>query len=89
MGARLEEDKKKQESTGSSSAMRMFQNKDRLGLSELESKLNTTHQNQISELRIHSGNKGDVATVSTCAGDGKLVIWDIKSLASKMNNLKI
>jgi len=87
-GARLEEDKK-QESTGASSAMRMFQNKDRLGQSELESKLNTTHQNQISELRIHSGNKGSVNTISTCAGDGKLVIWDIKSLASKMNNLKI
>merc|ERR1712117_161358 len=87
-GARLEEDKK-QESTGASSAMRMFQNKDRLGQSELESKLNTTHQNQISELRIHSGTKGSVNTISTCAGDGKLVIWDIKSLASKMSNLKI
>merc|ERR1719250_490241 len=80
-GARLEEDKK-QESTGASSAMRMFQ-------SELESKLNTTHQNQISELRIHSGTKGSVSTISTCAGDGKLVIWDIKTLANKMNNLKI
>merc|ERR1719228_2809907 len=87
-GGRLEEDKK-QETTGASSAMRMFQNKDRLGQSELESKLNTTHQNQISELRIHSGNKGNVTTISTCAGDGKLVIWDIKSLASKMNNLRI
>merc|ERR1712183_564698 len=88
LGARLEEDKKR-ETTGTSSAMRMFQNKDRLGQSELESKLNTTHQNQISELRIHSGSKGSVNTISTCAGDGKLVIWDIKSLASKMSNLKI
>jgi len=30
-----------------------------------------------------------VNTISTCAGDGKLVIWDIKSLANKMSNLKI
>merc|ERR1711872_910286 len=87
-GARLEEDKK-QESTGASSVMRMFQNKDRLGQSELESKLNTTHQNQISELRIYNGDKEKVDTISTCAGDGKLVLWDIKSLSSKLSNLKI
>ena len=31
--------------------MKMFQNRDKLGSSEMETKLNTTHQNQISELR--------------------------------------
>ena len=47
LGARLEEDKKK-ESTGASSAMRMFMNKDKLGQDEMETQLNTTHQNQVS-----------------------------------------
>jgi actin related protein 2/3 complex subunit 1A/1B len=89
LGGRLEEDKKQEGGGGASSAMRMFQNKDRLGQSELESKLNTTHQNQISELRIHSGTKGNVQTISTVAGDGKLVLWDINTLASKMKNLVI
>merc|ERR1711874_295555 len=56
---------------------------------KLETRLNTTHQNQISELRIHEGNKDNVTTISTVAGDGKLVIWNIKTLASKMANLKI
>jgi len=88
-GQRLEADKKQEAGGAAASAMRMFQNKDRLGQSELESKLNTTHQNQVSEMRIHSGEKGAVKTISTVAGDGKLVIWDINNLASKMKNLVI
>jgi len=88
-GARLEEDKKQEGGGAAASAMKMFQRADRLGQSELESKLNTTHQNQISEMRIHSGAKGNVKTISTVAGDGKLVIWDIGSLAAKMKNLVI
>ena len=44
---------------------------------------------QISELRIHEGAKGGVSTISTVAGDGKLVIWDIASLASKLANLTL
>ena len=39
---------KKKESTGASSAMRMFMNKDKLGQDEMETQLNTTHQNQVS-----------------------------------------
>jgi len=89
LGNKLETDKKTEGGGGASSAMKMFQNKDRLGQSELVSTLNTTHQNQISELRIHSGAKGDVGTISTVAGDGKLVIWDLNSLANKIKNLKI
>jgi len=88
LGARLEEDKKL-ETTGTISARDIFKNKDKMGISELETRLNTTHQNQISELRIHEGDKDNVSTISTVAGDGKLVLWNIKSLSSKMGNLKI
>ena len=45
-GARLEEDRK-QESSGASTAMRMFKNQDRIGTSELQTLLKTTHQNQV------------------------------------------
>merc|ERR1712111_147404 len=88
LGARLEEDKKQEES-GTMSARTIFGNRDKYGQSDLTTKLNTTHQNQISELRIHNGAKESVSTISTVAGDGKLVIWDIKSLSSKLANLKI
>jgi len=85
-GTRLEADKK-QEATGTSSAMWIFQNKDKLGQSEVVSKLNTTHQNQISELRHFSGDKANAGTLSTVAGDGKLVLWDLAAL--KLKGLKI
>merc|ERR1712126_553596 len=58
-GARLEEDRN-QESSGASTAMRMFKNQDRIGTSELQ---------------IHDGNKDNVNTISSVAGDGKLIIW--------------
>merc|ERR1712119_16586 len=86
LGARLEEDKKL-ETTGTISDRDIFKNKE--GVSELETRLNTTHQNQISELRIHEGDKDNVSTISTVAVDGKLVLWNIKSLSSKMGNMKI
>ena len=87
-GSKLEKNKK-QDSSRTSNAMQMFQNKDRMGQVVMDSMLNTTHQNQISELRIHTGTKGSVDTISTCAGDGKLVIWDTNSVSAKMSNLKI
>lgn len=88
LGSRLE-DEKKQEATGSLSAGNMFRLRDKTGQSELVTKLSTTHQNQISELRIHTGGKENVNTLSTVAGDGKLVVWDIKSLSGKLANLTI
>merc|ERR1712117_592263 len=89
LGTKLEGDRKQETGGAASSAMKIFQNKDKMGLSELETKLMTTHQNQISELRILDGGKDDVNTISSVAGDGKLVIWNIKSLSSKLANLKI
>ena len=49
MGARLEEDKKQERSGGVMSAMKHFQTQDKLGTSDLETKLNTTHQNQVTQ----------------------------------------
>jgi len=67
----------------------MFRDMDKLGQteSELVSKLNTTHQNQICELRMYSGDKATGGTVSTVAGDGKLVLWDLAALKLKGLNI--
>jgi actin related protein 2/3 complex subunit 1A/1B len=86
-GARLEEDKKAASATGAMSARTLFQAKDTLGQSDMVSKLNTTHQNQISEMRHYAGDKATGGTLSTVAGDGKLVLWDLAAL--KMKGLKI
>jgi len=67
--------------------MKMFQKRDELGTSDMSTKLNTTHQNQVSEVRHFSGDKASAATLSTVAGDGKLVLWDLAAL--KMKGLKI
>ena len=88
LGSAMEEDKKK-ESSGNTSARSKFQNMDKLGQNELESKLNYTHQKQISEIRLIEGGKGNVDKFSTCSLDGKIVVWNLKTLAGKMKDLKI
>jgi len=89
-GVKLEEDKKVEPViTGAGGAMRMFRNKDRVGQEVVDSNLNTTHQNQITDIRILGGSKSSAESVSTTAGDGRLCIWDLKSLSEKIANLKV
>lgn len=89
-GGKLEQDKKAT-SGPMSSAMKMFQNRDLLGQSDSGAGtiINTTHENQVNELRIHCGDSGDVISISSCGGDGKLVLWDLKTLAEKIQNLRV
>jgi len=92
VGGKLEEDKKVDtgEQGNTRMAMQMFQNKDRVGRSDIsDTVLDTTHQNQVYEMRIYAGDKSATSMVSTVAGDGKLVVWDLNTLASKLNSLKI
>lgn len=88
-GGRLEEEKKA-ELGPMSNARRMFQNMDVLGQTEAGgTKITTTHENQVNEVRVVSSETGGVRLVSTCGGDGKLVLWNITDIASKMKNLRI
>ncbi len=88
---RLEEDKKAEEGQGAKfSAKALFQTKDRTGQNEVaDTVLNTTHQNQISCIKIMAGDKNRADKVSTTAGDGKLVIWDLRSLEKQIKGLKL
>ena len=90
LGSVMEEEKKKG-SSGKTSAMDKFRNMDKLGKddNEMVSKMNFTHQKQISEIRIKEGEKGSVQKFSTCSHDGKIVVWDLKSLTASMKDLKI
>ena len=83
------EDNEKKEKSGKTSAMDRFKNMDKLGQNELETKLNFTHQKQIEEIRLVKGKKGEVESFSSCSWDGKIVMWELKSLASKIKDLKI
>lgn len=90
-GGKLEEEKKS--GTGPmSNAMKMFQNMDVLGQSQAGAGtlINTIHQNQVNELRVYNGGSGErTGSVSSCGGDGKLVIWDLNTIANKMKHLNI
>jgi hypothetical protein len=48
---------------------------------------NLVYRNQINELRVVAGAGSGV--VSSCAGDGKVVLWKLHTIAQKMANLKI
>jgi len=76
------------ENSASASAMNMFRNKDRVGSELLDNRLTSTHQNQICTMRIVQGSKEEAHSISTTAGDGNLVIWDLNSLAIKFKDLK-
>ncbi|XP_040574709.1 actin-related protein 2/3 complex subunit 1A-A [Lepeophtheirus salmonis] len=77
--SRLEEDKKAETNTVFS-AKALFKQKDRTGQTDaIETILNTTHQKQISCIRIYKGDKSKSEVISTTAGDGMLVLWDVEA----------
>lgn len=80
-------------------ARKMFQNMDDLGMSGgvaagsgSSTDITSIHRNQINELRVvknRSSNNGEVTTMSSCAADGKLVIWDLQNVEQRIKNMKL
>ena len=59
-----------------------------MGVSDTaDTKLNTTHQNQISSIQIQIGDKNGANIVSTVAGDGKLVSWDLRNIEKNYSEI--
>lgn len=50
--------------------------------------ISSTHQNAIVQIAIHSGTKDNVTKFSTIGVDGRLVVWDCKSLEASIAGLK-
>lgn len=87
-GAKLDTSQKKQ--SGGLSAMNIFQSLDKRSTSEAnDTKLDSIHQNAITNICQYVGEKGNIRSFSTSGMDGLLVIWDIAALEKVMQNLKI
>lgn len=84
---------KKKESSGTVSAMAKFRTMDKQAQSADDSGsgtgVHTTHQNAINQVQIYSGTKAGATKFATSGVDGRLVIWDVKSLESSIAGLKI
>nr|SVE75107.1 EOG090X05RK [Daphnia dolichocephala] len=79
----------KKESSGVS-AMKKFQSLDRQARTETnDTSLGTLHQNSITSLCLHTGNKAGATKFSTAGVDGLLAIWDFNNLESAMRGVKI
>eukprot|EP00918_Siedleckia_nematoides_P097777 GHVU01214179.1.p1 GENE.GHVU01214179.1~~GHVU01214179.1.p1 ORF type:complete len:372 (+),score=31.59 GHVU01214179.1:158-1273(+) len=51
--------------------------------------LRFTHQNTITQVALHSGDKSQVAKFSTTGVDGQMCVWDVRSLESSIAGLRI
>ncbi|GFO04333.1 actin-related protein 2/3 complex subunit 1a [Plakobranchus ocellatus] len=72
------------------SAMNRFKNLDKKGTgSDTATELKTQHQNTITQVSIHTGTKGDASKVATSGVDGNVILWDLKSLESSIQGLRI
>ena len=87
LGAKL--DVKQQKSSAGLSAMARFKQLDKTGDGQKESKLDSTHQNAIVELRVTKVEGGKVKQFSSAGVDGKIVLWNTDVLAATIAGLKI
>lgn len=75
---------------GAASAMRKFQSLDRLARADTnDTSLATAHQNAITHIAIHTGDKNNAQKLSTTGVDGQMVVWDMKSLESLIASMKL
>ena len=86
--SRLEE-KETDSSEAKFSARAFFDRRDKIGQSTTDTVLNTTHQNQISCIQIQKGDKTRAEKISTSGGDGKVVVWDLRTLEKQIAGLSL
>lgn len=84
-------DKSQKREVDGFSAMRKFRDMDKRAIVEnnTDTLLDTIHQNAISHMTIHTGTKSAINKFCTSGMDGKMVIWDIKSLENSLSDLRI
>jgi actin related protein 2/3 complex subunit 1A/1B len=82
--------REEKESKGKVSALDKFRNMDSRG-STAEEDLNTAvqsrHQNAIAGIAVFQGDGGRVQKFSTVGMDGKLIIWDMADVAKRGVNV--
>ena len=89
--AKLDEQKKKNEDEEETmSAMQRFRSLDKRGQAGLNAaKSETTHENAITQLSVYEGGADAPSKISSSGLDGKVVVWNIKSLEQSISDLKI
>lgn len=72
------------------SAMQRFHNLDRRATTEdRNTMLETLHQNSITQVSVYEGDKRDCRKFCTTGIDGAMTIWDLKSLESSLQGVRI
>lgn len=83
-------DKSQRKEVDGVSAMRKFLNMDKHAVeSRGDTLLDTTHQNAITLVTLVQGERDNASRVCTQGMDGRLVLWDLKSLQSSMAGMRI
>ncbi|XP_078610702.1 actin-related protein 2/3 complex subunit 1A-B-like isoform X1 [Branchiostoma floridae x Branchiostoma japonicum] len=87
---KLDQSSSKSSGDSTISAMKRFQTMDRMAATEVSTTdPNTIHQNTITQVMVHTGTKDGCEKFVTIAMDGKMVIWDFKSLEKSVQGLKL
>lgn len=71
------------------SAMAMFKGMDKHATTAKDQGKSSVHQNSITCLTIHTGEKENVSKLTTSGTDGLMVTWNYKSLESAMGGMSI
>jgi len=87
--AKLDEPAKKSDEEETMSAMERFRNLDKRATGSKEVKSTTTHANAIVQLSVYAGSPDNVSKISSAGLDGRIVVWDVKSLERSIEALTI
>ena len=87
---KLDQGLKKSSAAANTTAFNKFRQMDsRAQTDQTGTELNTVHQNTITLIRAYQGDRARVTMFTTSGVDGKLAIWDVKSIEESMSGLRI
>jgi len=87
--SKLDQPVKKGDDEETMSAMERFRSMDKRATGAKKEKSETTHENSIKQMTLYDGSRESVTKISSCGLDGRIVVWDIKSLEKSIADLKI
>jgi len=87
-GDKFEADKVNEESQAPIAAMKLFRSKDRTGEHSVGNyKISTTHQKQITQLRLMTGEGSGSELISSSGADGRLCLWNYQNVEQQLKQL--
>ena len=87
-GDKFEADKVNEENQAPIAAMKLFRSKDRTGEHSVGNyKISTTHQKQITQLRLMTGEGSGSELISSSGADGRLCLWNYQNVEQQLKQL--